>query len=151
MMLMIVAAVCLNARAAHHEKTEVVFVAGPKSHGYFAHEHNAGSLLLAKALNESGLGIEAKVYYDPAGWPTDPKAFDGADAIVIYCDGGGRHVANSHVKQIDKLQEGGAGVVCLHYGVETIDGEPGDGFLRWMGGYYQLWKSVNPHWTPHFE
>lgn len=149
MLVLTVLVMSFGASAAHHEK-KVVFVAGPKSHGYNAHEHNAGALLLAKALNESGLGIEAEVIYDPAGWPTDLKAFDGASTIVIYCDGGGKHVANTHVKEIDKMQAKGVGVVCLHYGVETIDGEPGDGFLRWMGGYYQLWKSVNPHWTPHF-
>ena len=47
------------------EDTKILFVAGKKSHGYFAHEHNAGSLLLAKALNESGLNFDASVYHDP--------------------------------------------------------------------------------------
>jgi len=135
------------------DKTKVLLVAGKKSHGYNAHEHNAGSLLLAKMLNESGLDFDASVYYDEEdpGWPKNKELLKGIDAVVIYCDGGGKHLANDHVKAIDALQAQGVGVGCLHYGVETIDGEAGDGFLRWMGGYYQLYKSVNPHWTPRFE
>ena len=135
------------------EDTKILFVAGKKSHGYFAHEHNAGSLLLAKALNESGLNFDASVYHDPEnpGWPRNGRILDGVKAVVIYCDGGKKHLANDHVATIDALQDNGMGVGCLHYAVETIDGEPGDAFLRWMGGYYQLYKSVNPHWTPKFE
>ncbi len=135
------------------DKAKVLLVAGKKSHGYNAHEHNAGSLLLAKMLNESGRKINASVYHNEEnpGWPTDKKLLKGIDSVVIYCDGGQRHVANNHVGAIDALQAKGVGVGCLHYGVETVDGEAGDAFLRWMGGYYQLYKSVNPHWTPHFE
>jgi hypothetical protein len=68
--------------------------------------------------------------------------------------------------------------VCLHYAVEPIyhrtnwpDGAPGpdgkptktppppgrgsDGkgsaeFLDWMGGYFEQWWSVNPHWTANY-
>jgi hypothetical protein len=123
------------------------------SHAFNNHEHNAGSILLAKALNEIGLGIEASVYYnkDNPGWTMDESALEGVDAVVIYCDGGEKHLANQHVGAIEALHAKGVGVGCLHYGVETIDGEPGDGFLRWMGGYFQLGKSVNPHWVAHFE
>lgn len=139
--------------SAQADKTKVLFVAGKKSHGYFAHEHNAGSLLLAKCLNESGLDFDASVYHNPEnpGWPKDDSLLEGIKAVVIYCDGGERHVANNHVGAIDALQAKGVGVGCLHYGVETVDGTPGDAFLRWIGGYYQLYKSVNPHWTPKFE
>ena len=37
---------------------KVVLIAGVKSHGYGAHEHKAGCMLLAEALNASGLSIE---------------------------------------------------------------------------------------------
>ncbi len=151
--LLTILAAFLVTSVTRADETKVLFVAGKKSHGYFSHEHNAGSLLLAKLLNESGLEFYASVYYneeDP-GWPKNEALLKGVDAVVIYCDGGGKHLANNHTTAIDALQEKGVGVGCLHYGVETIDGEPGDAFLRWMGGYYQLYKSVNPHWTPKFE
>jgi type 1 glutamine amidotransferase len=143
----------LISGCAKTEKTKVLFVAGKMSHGFNAHEHNAGSILLAKALNESGLNIEASVYYDKEnpGWPADDAWLNGVDAVVIYCDGGEKHLANSHVAEIEALHQKGVGVGCLHYGVETVDGDPGDGFLRWMGGYFQLGKSVNPHWVAHFD
>ncbi|HCR30907.1 MAG TPA: hypothetical protein DIV79_12915, partial [Opitutae bacterium] len=91
------------------EDTKILFVAGKKSHGYFAHENNAGSLLLAKALNESGLNFDASVYHDPEdpGWPRNRNLLKGIKAVVIYCNGGKRHVANNHVAAIDALQEKG--------------------------------------------
>ena len=39
---------------------KVVFVAGPKSHGYFSHEHIAGCKLLAKHLNAAKVGLKSK-------------------------------------------------------------------------------------------
>ncbi len=146
-------ALLTGSLSLHADKTKVLFVAGKKSHGFFSHEHNAGSLLLAKCLNECGMDFDASVYHDPEdpGWPKNETLLKDVNAVVIYCDGGARHVANNHVAAIDALQAKGVGVGCLHYAVETVDGEPGDAFLRWMGGYYQLYKSVNPHWTPKFE
>ncbi len=44
----------------------------------------------------------------------------------------------------------GAGLVCLHYGVETPKGKTGDAFLDWMGGYFEANWSVNPHWEAEF-
>jgi hypothetical protein len=46
--------------------SKIVFLAGGRSHGPGEHEFNAGCQLLAKALNESNLGIEATVIQ---GWP----------------------------------------------------------------------------------
>ncbi len=151
--LMLLILSSLFAGGAPAEKAKVLFVAGKKSHGFNNHEHNAGSLLLAKALNESGLGIDAAVFYDKEnpGWPADDSWLEDVDAVVIYCDGGKKHLANSHIGAIDALSDKGVGVGCLHYAVETIDGEPGDAFLRWLGGYFQLGKSVNPHWAAHFQ
>ena len=43
------------------DKAKVVFISGKPSHGRLAHEHRAGNMLLAKALNESGLPVETVV------------------------------------------------------------------------------------------
>ncbi|MCA8998048.1 MAG: DUF1080 domain-containing protein [Planctomycetaceae bacterium] len=133
---------------------KAVFVAGSPSHGYFSHEHNAGCLLLAEKLNtaskEQGLPIIATVYTN--GWPKDPTAFDNADTVVSYCDGGGRHYLNSNLDLFDRLvEERGVGLACIHYAVETVTGEPGDHFLKWMGGFFEPHWSVNPHWTAKFD
>ncbi|HYW79440.1 MAG TPA: ThuA domain-containing protein, partial [Thermoguttaceae bacterium] len=130
-------------------KKKIVLIAGRKSHGYGGHEHNAGCLLLSKWLEASGLGIEAAVYQ--SGWPEDPKALDGADAIVMFCDGGGGHVVMPHLEEVDALAKKGVGIACLHYGVEIPKGEPGDYLKDWIGGYFETDWSVNPHWTAEFK
>lgn len=50
----------LNGLAAA-EKAKVVFISGTPSHGRMHHEHRAGNMILANALNDSGLDIEAKL------------------------------------------------------------------------------------------
>lgn len=136
-----------NAQAA--EKKKVLFIAGRPSHGFGAHEHKAGCMLLAKALDESGLPVETKVV--TGGWPKDESVLRDADCIVMYADGGGGHPANRHLPTIDKLAGRGVGIVCVHYGVEVPKGQPGDRFLNWIGGYFEVHWSVNPHWTAKFE
>ncbi|SVE27188.1 uncharacterized protein METZ01_LOCUS480042, partial [marine metagenome] len=39
------------ASEAADKKAKVVFISGKPSHGRLAHEHRAGNMLLAKALN----------------------------------------------------------------------------------------------------
>jgi hypothetical protein len=137
------------ADASNADQKTVVFVAGPQSHGYAGHEHNAGCLLLAKYLEAGMPNINTRVYQN--GWPSDPQAFDGADAIVIFCDGGGRHVAMPHLEELDRLAKQGVGIANLHYAVEVPKDPAGKYFLDWMGGYFEAFWSVNPHWTAKFE
>ena len=137
----------LAAQPATNKK-RVVFVAGRPSHGYGAHEHYAGSVLLAKELQASGLGYTTEVIKN--GWPADASVLQGADAIVMYSDGGGGHMVMPHLKQMDELAKKGVGIACLHYAVEVPKGEAGDRFLDWIGGYFEMNWSVNPHWTAKF-
>lgn len=126
------------------DKKKVVLIGGVKSHGYGAHEHNAGVDLLAKALNANHDGIHAATYHD--GNPADPTALDNADAVIIYADGGIRHPWHSYMRNIDQAARRGVGIGALHFGVEVPIGELGKKFLEWIGGYYEPWWSVNPHW-----
>ena len=130
-------------------KKKIVLVSGKPSHGWGDHEHYAGCLLLAKALNESGLPVEAVVAKH--GWPEDEKIFDGVASVVVYCDGGGGHLLNKRIEFMNGLAAKGVGLVCVHYGVETPKGPTGDAFLNWIGGYFETHWSVNPHWKAKFE
>ncbi len=125
---------------------KVVFVAGGRSHNYGAHDLKAGCYLLADHLAASGLGIQTAIYYP--GWPKDPTAFDNADAIVVYTDGGARHPIVPHLAQVAALAKKGVGIGFMHYGVEVEAGKPGDSFLDWTGGFFEANWSVNPFWTP---
>ena len=128
---------------------KVAIVAGRKSHGFGSHEHRAGCMLLAEALNSSDLDIEATVYTE--GWPQDDSVLDYADSIVIYSDGGPFHPVNKRIDRIRKIQQRGVGLVCLHFGVEVPKGDSGDAIKEWIGGYFEPHWSVNPHWTAKFD
>src|SRR2546428_13982463 len=106
----------LSAFGADAKKKKIVFISGGPSHGFGAHDHYAGCMLLAKRLNESGLPVEAIVFKHK--WPEDESALDSADAIVIYCDGGGGHMAIPHLAKLEPLINKGVGMGCIHYAVE---------------------------------
>jgi len=148
--ILILALGLFSAGLSGAKTKKVVFVAGPKSHGFFAHEHAAGCKLLADHLEAAGLGIRVTVVTD-GGYPKDPSVFDDADAVVVACDGGVRHLLNQRLSEFDQVMRRGVGLGCIHYGVETTKGPAGDHFLKWIGGYFEPYWSVNPVWNAEFE
>ncbi len=132
---------------------KVVFIAGRPSHAYFAHEHNAGCLLLAEALKaaQQNQGLKIITANYSLGWPQDPTALDNANTVVAYCDGGKGHFLNDYLDVFDNMvEQRHVGLVCLHYGVETLTGQPGDHFLKWIGGFFETYWSINPSWTANY-
>jgi type 1 glutamine amidotransferase len=127
----------------------ILLLAGSRSHGAGEHEFRAGCLLLQTCLNQVP-GIVSEVVSN--GWPSDSHAFNGADAIVIYADGGTAHPAikPERLAVLRGLMNQGVGLGCAHYGVEVPKGEPGDALKEWIGGYFEMFWSVNPHWTADF-
>jgi type 1 glutamine amidotransferase len=130
-------------------KKKIVFIAGKASHGYAAHEHKAGCLLLAKELNENVPQVHAEVVTN--GWPRDSRILDDADCIVVYADGGAGHPLMAHLDEIDALLKKGVGLVCIHYATEVPKGKGGEKMEEWTGGYFEPFWSVNPHWTAHYR
>jgi type 1 glutamine amidotransferase len=128
-------------------RKKLVMVAGRPSHAAGQHEFRAGCLLLEKCLAEACPQLVTEVY--TGGWPTDPTAFDNADAVFFFADGGGGHpvLQSNRLAQIDALAKRGVGIACLHYAVEVPKEKGGPQFLDWMGGYFEPNWSVNPHWT----
>ena len=113
MALLALAAVSTVGLAAESPRV-IVFLAGGRSHGYGTHEHYGGCMLLARLLNENAPGVRAVVH---RGWPKDPAVAEGADAIVVCCDGGAHSVLGRHLEAVAKLVERGAGLACFHYAV----------------------------------
>lgn len=129
---------------------KIVFVAGKPSHAPRAHEHNAGSILLADLVNEHhGDKVFATVYRN--GWPSDPTAFRNADAVVVFSDGGQRHPAFFHLKTLADLRDRGIGFGAIHYAVEMVPGETNDSLIESIGGAFEVDYSVNPHWIAEFS
>ena len=137
-------------KLAPGDKKKVLFLAGKKSHGHGAHEHNAGCQLLARCLNESGTDVIAHVETE-GDWPEAWVGYDKPDTVVMYCDGFQRHMAKDHQDKIQKLVDAGVGVACLHFATEVHPDELGQQFLDWIGGYFAIGWSVNPHWDATFN
>ncbi len=128
----------------------ILLLAGKQSHGPGDHEFRAGCLLLQKCLRGVP-GIQVEVYTN--GWPASDTVFDGADAVVIYADGGAGNPAiqGERVRLMDSLAEKGVGIGCMHYAVEVPKGDAGAAMQRWIGGYYEHQYSVNPMWVPNYR
>jgi len=132
------------------EKAKVVFISGKPSHGRMSHEHRAGNMILAEALNRSNLNVQG-VLVPHYGYPKDTSILDDAASVVIFCTGHGGHVLKPRLDEFDALMKKGVGVVMIHWATEAEKGKPGEKFLEWMGGFCDLDWSVNPHWTPKFK
>jgi len=135
------------AAPAFAQQKKIVFLAD-RGKNSKTHAHESGNELLANALEKSELGFETSLH---KGWPTDPKAFDGADCVVIFCNGGKGHLVMNHLEQFEKLIDDGVGFVFMHYAVEVPKGRAGELMLKAMGGYFETHWSVNPHWTAVFK
>ena len=130
---------------------KIVFIAGNPSHGPGEHEHRAGCLLLQSCL-ATVPGVTSVVYSN--GWPADADAaFADAAAIVIYCDGGRGHpfLRDNRLEMIGSLMKKGVGLACLHYGVEPTQEKGQTEFVEWIGGAFEINRSVNPHWDADFK
>lgn len=134
------------------ESQKLVLIAGKPSHPPRMHEFNAGVQLLAKCLDGFS-GLEVEVVLN--GWPKDEGVFEGADAIVFYMDGGGRHEVvqeqGRRMKLVDEWAKAGVGLGFMHFGVEVVADQAGKEFKDWIGGHYEHMFSCNPIWEPRFE
>jgi len=141
-----------HADEAAKAKRTLVLMAGKPSHPPRMHEFNAGVQLLAKSLSDVD-GLEVRVILN--GWPKDESVFDGADGVVFFMDGGGRHEAvqeeGRRLKLIDSWASKGVGLGFMHYGVEVLADQAGEEFRRWIGGHYEHMHSCNPIWEPAFS
>jgi type 1 glutamine amidotransferase len=114
------------------------------------HEFNAGVRLLQKCLAQTP-GLEVTIHQD--GWPKDDSAFEGADAIFLYADGGTGHpfLRANHLSVIERLMNKGVGLMCAHFAVEVPKDLGSKEFQEWVGGHYEHLWSCNPMWTPEFR
>jgi hypothetical protein len=129
---------------------KIAFIAGKPSHGPGDHEYRAGFLLLQKCLADIP-GLTTVVYSN--NWPADSHMLDDAAAIVIFSDGKEGHPAlqDNRLQYLGELMKKGVGFGCIHYAVEPTKEKGEKEFLDWMGGAFETYYSVNPHWTADFK
>jgi len=96
------------------------------------------------------------------GWPSktvdgqkvdDNSVFEGADAIFIYSDGGGRHLAvqNDRLEVLRGLMKKGVSLGLAHYAVEVVPEKGGAEWKEWVGGHYENAFSCNPIFDAEFK
>jgi trehalose utilization protein len=122
----------------------ILIVAGKASHGPGAHEFFSGSAILMNLLKQTP-GVFPIMARD--GWPKNEKLLETADTLVFYMDGRQGHpvVQGNRMDLLQKQLDRGAGWVNLHYAVDYLP-QHGERVLGWMGGYYDVRISTNPHW-----
>jgi len=144
--------VSLTAKTADG-RTKIVLMAGKPSHPPGMHEFNAGVQLLAKAMAQGAPQVKVEVLLN--GWPKDEGVFEGADAIVFYMDGRGKHEVvqegGARLAKLDEWAKRGVGLGMMHYGVEVEAAQAGANFKRLIGGHYENMFSCNPIWEPEFK
>jgi hypothetical protein len=132
------------AQKAAKAVKKIVFVADTAPHGDRGnHEFLAAAIYFARTINANYPNAYA-VVYTKNKWPKDLK---DADVIIVLLNHGGSAV-NDAVKEATKK---GAGFMAIHYGVEVDKGNQGEHYLKWLGGYFEPFWSVNPWWTPNFK
>src|SRR5687768_14256644 len=147
------------AAVVHAADRKLVMIAGPVSHPPLMHEFRAGSMLLQKRL-EGVPGLKTVLVTN--GWPTkivegkrvdDNAVFEGADAVFIYSDGGGNHLAvrPERLELLRGLMKKGVSLGCAHYAVEVLPEKGGAEWKEWIGGHYENAFSCNPIWDADFK
>src|SRR5262245_19335352 len=127
-------------KAAPKEVKKIVLVADKRPHGARGnHEFVAGAIYLARMINATYPNAYAVVHTHDR-WPKD---LSHADAVIVLLNHGGSAVNPA----VEAAMERGAGFMAIHYAVEVNKGKQGDAFLKWMGGYFETFWSVNPVWT----
>jgi type 1 glutamine amidotransferase len=148
--LLLLSLTAITSFTGRAEDKRIVMIAGKPSHAPGEHEHRAGVLLFQKCL-AAVPGLTVEVYTN--GWPADPAVLNGAAAVVIYSDGGGGHPAlqADHLQQLGALMRQGVGLACLHYACEPTMENGQQEFVDWIGGCFEINRSVNPHWDADFK
>lgn len=121
---------------------KILLIGKDRDHPPRTHEYLAECKVLAKCLEQTP-GVEATV---SDGWPADPKALEGVDAIVLYTAVGGDllFADPARRKQVEDLLAKGVGLVAIHWSTDASPGEAGQKQLEHLGGWFHRPPSEIP-------
>jgi len=126
--------------------TEIVILAGAKSHPATLHEYIKNARLIKAMLDNADnlQGISTTIYEN--GWPDDHSILDKADLILTISDGrdgpGGEMVPfmkEGRMEIIQKQMDRGCGMMTFHFSTFAPD-RYGEQILDWVGGYFD-WQN----------
>lgn len=132
-------------------QAKIVFLAGEAdSHPRGTHEYQKACVLLADALRHASNveGLRCDVHL--GGWPEHQDTLDDADTIVVISSGGDQAapphplLVGSRMEVLAQQMRRGCGLVVLHWSTFVPNGEHGDRFLEWIGGYFDYQSGPGP-------
>ena len=129
----------LPCMAATGAPPKIVLIGGSGSEGPGRHEYARGVERLAALLRAwARMPGSSRVVISshPGGWPTDPRAFDGAATLLLYADGDHKHplLDPARRQQFKALMHRGVGLVALHQASTVPAGDAQIDLLPWLGG-----------------
>lgn len=133
------------------EPISVLFVAGPDTHGWGAHDHNPSTGALSESLKDAmGDAVQIKVAWST--WPTDAE-FAKADVCVIYSDGWNRSVLKGadRLKQIKNFLNDGKGVLRIHWATGSDPSEKKDHRTLFGGNMESDYSVHSTLWNQKFS
>ncbi|MFM9090377.1 MAG: hypothetical protein ACKOUK_01380, partial [Verrucomicrobiota bacterium] len=128
---------------------KIVLLAGAPSSKPMAHEYFAGCALLLEWLR-----LQPGVWPVLArGWPRDERVLEGARSVVYFGDGGGKQpfAEPRRWAVLQRLLDGGAGLVLLHQAMDFPAGPDGAAIRGWLGAVYHSDIGSRGHWDMEFN
>lgn len=128
---------------------KIVIIGGADSEGPGRHDYPDGVRALQWLLETSpGARGTLVVAAYPDGWPTDPKAFDDAAAVVWYFDGLDKHPLRDPARRaaFEAAMRRGVGLVALHQ-ASTVPADDDLGLPHWLGGVRLGMFDRTTEWT----
>ena len=133
---------CGAASAAFGAGRILVLAGDLDSHPPGTHEYEKSARLIRHCLETSpNLATKPKVEVHFHGWPADPRAFDGADCVVIVSGGSDRReqdhplLVGDRMKVLAQHIERGCGLVLFHWATFAPLSARAQ-TLRWVGGFF---------------
>jgi hypothetical protein len=126
----------------------IVFIADTAPHGARGnHEFVAAAMYFARRINAEYPNAYAVVHLYTKGKSEWPKDLKHADSIIVLLN----HAGSAINDEVKAAIARGAGFGAIHYGVEVDKVVQGQTYIKWLGGYFEPFWSVNPFWTPEFK
>jgi hypothetical protein len=143
------AKVPLEEQPTDAKLAKIVLVAGLPTKKPGEHEYFAGCAVLQQLLKQTP-GVFPVLARD--GWPTNPKTFENARAVVFFLEGGGNQalLKGDHPTELQRLADAGVGFVNLHSAIDYPK-DFGERARSWLGGCYEPQFSKRAHWIGDFS